>query len=60
MEPGIPAEQDGLWSLGPIALGNGVQTADILMRAHGGPDVRRLATGPADAVEVLGVFVGRR
>lgn len=59
VEAGIPAERDTRWSLGPVELGDAGQAADILTRAHRAADVRRLANGPADAVELLAALAGR-
>jgi uncharacterized protein (TIGR03083 family) len=52
-----PDDDSGSWSLGPIDLGSSQQTADILTRAHTADEIRRLASGPSDAVELL---AGRR
>ena len=59
VEPGIPTEQNGSWTLGPVALGPAQQTADILTRAHTTEEVRRLASGPDAAVELLAALAGR-
>ena len=59
VEPGIPTEEQGSWTIGPVALGNAQQAADILTRAHTAEDVRKLATGPTNAVELLAAFAGR-
>jgi len=59
MEPGIPTDPDGPWSLGPIGIGPAQQAADILTRAHRADQVRRLATGPAEAVERFAAVAGR-
>jgi uncharacterized protein (TIGR03083 family) len=59
VEPGIPTEQDGAWTLGPVVLGPAQQAADILTRAHTAADVRNLATGPPAAVDLLADFAGR-
>lgn len=59
VEPGIPAEEDGSWMLGPVALGPAQQAADILTRAHTADEVRGLVTGPPDAVDLLATFAGR-
>jgi len=57
--PGIPTERDGSWTLGPVVLGPAPQAADILTRAHLAADVRKLASGPPTAVELLAGFAGR-
>lgn len=59
VEPDIPAKPDGRWALGPVLLGAAQQSADILTRAHTVDEVRQLASGPADAVELLARFAGR-
>jgi uncharacterized protein (TIGR03083 family) len=59
VESGIPAEQDGAWTLGPVVLGHAQQAADILTRAHTAEEVRVLAGGPTAAVELLAAFAGR-
>lgn len=59
VEPGIPNEPDDSWALGPVVLGPAQQAADILTRAHSGAEIRDLATGPSDAVELLAAFAGR-
>lgn len=59
VEPGIPSEPDGPWALGPVVLGPARQAADILTRAHPAAEIRTLATGPSDAVELLAAFAGR-
>ena len=59
VEPGIPASPDGIWSLGPLILGPGQQTADILTRAHSPEVVRQLAQGPADLVSLFAAVAGR-
>jgi uncharacterized protein (TIGR03083 family) len=58
-EPGIPADETGSWSLGEVLLGPAPQAADILTRAHRADEVRRLVSGPADAVEQVARFAGR-
>jgi uncharacterized protein (TIGR03083 family) len=59
VEPGIPTEPHGTWSLGPVALGTAQQAADILTRAHEANAVRQLVSGPPAAVDVLAAFAGR-
>jgi uncharacterized protein (TIGR03083 family) len=59
VEPGVPSEPDGSWTLGPVVLGPAQQAADILTRAHAAEDVRRLASGPAAAVDLFATFAGR-
>lgn len=59
VEPGIPTQPDGSWTLGPVGLGPRQQAADILTRAHTTEEVRALATGPTQAVELLALLTGR-
>jgi uncharacterized protein (TIGR03083 family) len=60
VEPGIPSEPDGAWTLGPLVLGDGQQTADVLTRAHGAEEVRALVSGPGDFVELFAAVAGRK
>jgi uncharacterized protein (TIGR03083 family) len=55
----IPTEPDGRWALDAVVLGPAAQAADILTRAHTADEVRRLASGPLDQVELLAAFAGR-
>jgi uncharacterized protein (TIGR03083 family) len=59
VEAGIPSEHDASWTLGPVTLGSAQQASDILTRAHTADNVRRLASGPTAAVEVLAAFAGQ-
>jgi uncharacterized protein (TIGR03083 family) len=59
VEPGIPREPHGSWTLGPVVLGPAQQAADILTRAHTADEVRARVTGPTDAVDLLAAFAGR-
>jgi uncharacterized protein (TIGR03083 family) len=59
VEASIPTEPDGPWILGPVTLGPAQQAADILTRAHTADEVRALATGPAEAVDLLATVAGR-
>src|SRR5438477_1883271 len=59
VEPGVSTAQHGPWSLGPVVLGSAEQAADILTRAHSADDVRRLVSGPPEAVELLAAVAGR-
>jgi uncharacterized protein (TIGR03083 family) len=59
VDGGIPATPDGDWTIGPVVLGRARQAADILTRAHTPEEVRQLASGPPDAVEVLASIAGR-
>jgi uncharacterized protein (TIGR03083 family) len=59
VEPGIPSEPGGAWMLGPVVLGPAQQAADILTRAHTAENVRKLATGPPAAVDLLAAFAGQ-
>jgi uncharacterized protein (TIGR03083 family) len=58
-EPGIPTGPDGSWSVGPIDLGQAQQAADILTRAHRAEEVRELAGGPPELVELFASVAGR-
>jgi uncharacterized protein (TIGR03083 family) len=58
-EPGIPAGPDGSWSVGPIDLGHAQQAADILTRAHRAEEIRELAGGPPELVELFASVAGR-
>ena len=59
LEPGIPSSPDGTWSLGPLVLGSGQQTADILTRAHPPDVVRQLVDGPPELVPLFAEVAGR-
>ena len=59
MEPGIPTAPDGSWRVGPIDLGPGQQAADILTRAHVAAEIRELAGGPPELVELFAAVAGR-
>lgn len=59
VEPGVPDEPEGPWTLGPVTLGSAQQAADILTRAHPASELRRRVSGPAEAVELLAGFAGR-
>ena len=59
VEVGAPDDATGSWTLGPIELGSSQQTADILTRAHTAEEIRSLASGPRDAVDLLAGFAGR-
>ncbi|HEX4820114.1 MAG TPA: maleylpyruvate isomerase N-terminal domain-containing protein [Acidimicrobiales bacterium] len=50
---------DGVWTIGPVSLGAPQQTADILTRAHAPDEIRRLAGGPPDLVDLLAIIAGR-
>jgi uncharacterized protein (TIGR03083 family) len=58
-EPGIPTSLNGPWALGPVQLGPAEQAAAILTRAHTGDEVRELASGPRDLVQLLAAGLGR-
>jgi uncharacterized protein (TIGR03083 family) len=58
-EPGVPAEPKGMWSIGPLVLGDAQQTADILTRAHPVEVVRQLIDGPNDFAHRFAEVVGR-
>ena len=60
VEPRIPNEPGGSWALGSVTLGPARQAADILTRAHSGAEIRLLATGPIDAVELLAAYCAGR
>jgi uncharacterized protein (TIGR03083 family) len=57
--PAQPSAPGGEWMLGPVVLGPSQQAADILTRAHTAAEVRTLATGPSEAVDLLAAFAGR-
>jgi uncharacterized protein (TIGR03083 family) len=59
MEPGIPTSLDGLWAVGPVVFGPAEQAAAILTRAHTADEVRVLASGPSDLVQLLAAGLGR-
>ena len=59
VEAGIPGSPDGDWTIGPVVLGRARQAADILTRAHTAEEVRKLASGPPEAVDLLATFAGR-
>ncbi|MDA4132883.1 MAG: maleylpyruvate isomerase family mycothiol-dependent enzyme [Thaumarchaeota archaeon] len=59
MEPGIPTSLDGPWAVGPVVLGPAEQAAAILTRAHTAEEVRELASGPSDLVQLLAARLGR-
>ena len=58
-EASLPADEGGSWALGPVVLGAAPQAADILTRAHTADEIRSLASGPAEAVDLLANFAGR-
>ncbi len=59
LDPGIPTDGGGAWSLGPVVLGPAPQAADILTRGHTAEEVERLAEGPADLVALVAAVTGR-
>ncbi len=59
LEPKIPTTPDGTWSVGPIALGATEQTAAILTRAYSPDEVRELASGPSEILQLFGAAIGR-
>jgi uncharacterized protein (TIGR03083 family) len=59
MEPGIPTSVDGHWALGPVVLGSAEEAAAILTRAHAAEEVRELARGPSNLVQLLAAVIGR-
>jgi hypothetical protein len=59
LEPGIPTDPDGEWSLGAVVLGPAPQAANILTRGHTAEEVERLAQGPDEAVALLAAITGR-
>jgi uncharacterized protein (TIGR03083 family) len=59
VEPGVPSDSGGVWSIGPVVLGPAQQTADILTWAHAVAKVRQLITGPKDFVELFAELTGR-
>lgn len=50
---------DRAWTIGPVSLGVPQQAADILTRAHTPDEIRSLADGPPDLVEILALIAGR-
>ena len=58
--PGVPADAEGDWAIGPLSLGPRAQAADILTLAHSSDEVRQLVPGPPDAVASFAERVGRR
>ena len=60
VEPGIPEGPSGPWALGPLALGDAQQAADVLTRAHGAEELRTLVSGPVDFVELFAAVAGRK
>jgi hypothetical protein len=59
MEPVVPTDPDGDWGFGPIVLGPAQQAADILTRAHSAEEIRQLASGPPDLVELISAVAGK-
>ena len=59
LEPGVPVDADGPWTVGPIVLGPAPQAAAILSRGHTPEEVQRLATGPADLLGLFAAVAGR-
>jgi uncharacterized protein (TIGR03083 family) len=59
VEPVVPADPHGSWALGPVVLGPALQAADILTRARTAEEIRGLASGPPQGVEMLAGFAGR-
>lgn len=55
----VPTEEGEPWMIGPIELGPPQQAADILTRAYSADEVRKLAAGPSESVELLASFTGR-
>ena len=60
MEPGMPANPAGTWSLGPLVLGPAQQAADILTRAHTADEIRGLVAGPPEVVALFAAVAGRQ
>jgi uncharacterized protein (TIGR03083 family) len=59
VDTGVPGADGDPWMLGPIELGPAQQAADILTRAHTADEIRGLARGPKEAVDLLASFAGR-
>lgn len=59
LEPGIPDTRDGVWSLGPVQLGQAQQAAEILTRGHSTEEVQQLAKGPEEVVRLIATVAGR-
>jgi hypothetical protein len=53
-------EVDGTWELNGVVLGDHDQTSAILTRGHTVEEIRSLATGPLDRVELVATVAGRR
>lgn len=59
VEPGIPVNLDGVWTLGPVTLGPAQQTADILTRGFTAQEIQQLTAGPSVAVTLMAELAGR-
>ena len=59
LEPGVPGDPQGSWTLGPLVLGPAEQTADVLTCAYSEPVLRDLVKGPADVVRLLTAVVSK-
>jgi uncharacterized protein (TIGR03083 family) len=59
VEAQVPPERDGVWEIGPVALGPADQAAAILTRAYTADEVRARVSGPDDAVELVASAAGR-
>jgi uncharacterized protein (TIGR03083 family) len=58
-EPVVPVDPEGVWGFGAIVLGPTRQAADILTRAHTAESIRRLASGPAEMIDLVAAVAGR-
>ena len=57
---GVEPLRDGdQWMIGSLRIGPTQRTADVLTRAHTAEEIRRLVTGPSEAVELAAVSFGR-
>jgi uncharacterized protein (TIGR03083 family) len=59
VDAGVPARDGDPWMLGPIELGSAQAAADILTRAHTADEIRGMARGPEQAVDLLASLAGR-
>lgn len=59
IEPVIPTDPATPWTLGPVVLGDRAQAANILTKGLTAEEIRSVATGPSEAVDLLANFAGR-
>lgn len=60
MAPIIPLDDDGVWGLGELVLGEREVATDILTLRHTADEVRARVAGPEDAVAAFAERVARR